>query len=434
MTTADYTVSQGGEYNKVLTIHNINTSGAAVPIEGNIISATDQEGDSVIVTDSISCVAATSGAINGSDWGDDVDGELKNYYKDEATNTVTYYVDFTSNYEAANLVIPATVTDGGKTYSVRIGPMAFGNPTYQNNYLTGSLTISDGVSYIGEAAFIGQAGLTGLLTIGSSVTFIGGSAFMKCSNLTGDIEIPDSVTEIGESAFEDCEDFGGTLTIGNSVTSIGDNAFKGCDSLIGDIEIPNGVTEIHDSTFEDCGSFNGTLTIGNSVTSIGENAFKSCYGLTGNLVIPNSVVSIGVQAFYNCINLGSTEEKSLTIGSGVTSLGYQAFFGTGFVKTAPTSLQDGKICKDERGVYYLKNGSTYYCFGKAANVTNSGDFPSGTIAIEQGTKFICDKAFDGCSAVGGSFINPRWCYLNRRVRICKLFWLHNNRRKPHNPR
>jgi hypothetical protein len=67
VTTADYTVSQGGEYNKVLTIHNINTSGAAVPIEGNIISATDQEGDSVIVTDSISCVAATSGAINGSD-------------------------------------------------------------------------------------------------------------------------------------------------------------------------------------------------------------------------------------------------------------------------------------------------------------------------------------------------------------------------------
>ena len=64
-----------------------------------------------------------------------------------------------------------------------------------------------------------------------------------------------------------------------------------------------------------------SLTIPSGVTSIGGAAFRGCSGLT-NLTIPSSVTSIGNYAFSGCRGL-----TSLTIPSGVTSIGKSAFLG-----------------------------------------------------------------------------------------------------------
>ena len=64
-----------------------------------------------------------------------------------------------------------------------------------------------------------------------------------------------------------------------------------------------------------------SLTIPSGVTSIGIAAFRGCSGLT-SLTIPSGVTSIGNYAFSGCSGL-----TSLTIPSGVTSIGNRAFYG-----------------------------------------------------------------------------------------------------------
>ena len=64
-----------------------------------------------------------------------------------------------------------------------------------------------------------------------------------------------------------------------------------------------------------------SLTIPSGVTSIGIAAFRGCSGLP-SLTIPSGVTSIGNYAFSGCSGL-----TSLTIPSGVTSIGKSAFLG-----------------------------------------------------------------------------------------------------------
>ena len=154
-----------------------------------------------------------------------------------------------------------------------------------------TVTIEDGITSIGESAFLGCRGLTELI-LPNSVTSIGDYAFFGCSGLT-ELTLPNGVMSIGGNAFEGCSGLT-ELTLPNSVTSIADDAFHGC----------RGLTE---------------LTLPNSVTSIGDGAFRGCRGLT-KLTLPNSVTSIGESAFYLCSGLSkitSLAEIPPVCGSGV---------------------------------------------------------------------------------------------------------------------
>ena len=162
-----------------------------------------------------------------------------------------------------------------------------------------TVTLTEKVSTIGEAAFSGFSGLTSI-TIPTSVTSIGQFAFSGCSGLT-------------------------SVTIPNSVTTIGSSAFANCSGLTS-ITIPNSVTSIGEKTFSDCRGLT-SITIPNNVTTIGNSAFSYCGGLT-SITIPNSVTSIGGYAFYGCGGL-----TSVVIGSGITSIGSYAFSNTNLKKT-----------------------------------------------------------------------------------------------------
>ena len=280
----------------------------------------------------------SAGALFASDT--DVDGIYYNFDATNLTATVTYRGSYSSEYDeyTGDVVIPATVTYGDKSYSVTsIGGSAF-------EYCSGltSVTIPNSVTSIGRSAFYGCSGLTSV-TIPNSVTSIGSYAFEECSGLTS-VTIPNSVTSIGMYAFEGCSgltsvlwnaknfaDFSSrdyapfyniksqitSFTFGSEVKHIPAYLCYGMENLTS-VTIPNNVTSIGDYAFRGCSGLT-SVTIGNSVTSIGDWAFRACSGLT-SVTIPNSVTSIGKYAFYGCSGL-----TSVIIGNSVTSIGKSAF-------------------------------------------------------------------------------------------------------------
>jgi hypothetical protein len=158
-------------------------------------------------------------------------------------------------------------------------------------------------------------GKTGTLTIPDSVTSIGDKAFECCENLTG-IIIPDNVTTIGARAFAFCSNLTG-VTIGNNVSSIGEGAFSCCVNLTS-VNIPNSITSIEIGAFSSCSNLS-SVTIPNSVASIGAGAFSLCSNLT-NVTLPDGITTIERLTFENCSNL-----TGIIIPDSVTSIGTRAF-------------------------------------------------------------------------------------------------------------
>ncbi|MBQ7580706.1 MAG: leucine-rich repeat protein, partial [Clostridia bacterium] len=188
---------------------------------------------------------------------------------------------------------------------------------YLNNTpISGNIVLSNGVSKIGDFAFICCSGITGI-TIPNTVTSIGEDAFHGCIGLTS-VTIPSGVTSIGAHAFSGCTGLT-SVTIRGSLSEIPYLAFKDCSSLES-ITIQNGPSRIGGAAFDGCSSL-ASITIPATVTSIGSAAFAGCAELT-QIVIPNSVTEIGYSAFLNCTSL-----ESATLPSGLTKIDYRTFYG-----------------------------------------------------------------------------------------------------------
>lgn len=131
-----------------------------------------------------------------------------------------------------------------------------------------------------------------------------------------------------------------------------------------------------------------SVVIGSGVTSIGSEAFEKCYNLS-SLTISDTVTYIGRRAFFNCESL-----NSITIPDGVIRIGEHAFEGTGYYNTAENwennALYIGKalIAGGRNGEYRM---SDYIYEGEV----------EGIYAVKPGTKVIADWAFYQCKKLTG---------------------------------
>ena len=113
------------------------------------------------------------------------------------------------------------------------------------------------------------------------------------------------------------------------------------------------------------------VRFGSGVTSIGYYAFYCCYSLA-SVTIPSSITSIGVSVFSSCCSLAS-----VTIPSSVTSISSNAFFNCYSLTsvTIPGSVTS------------ISTGAFSYCY-----ILTSVTIPSGVTSIDNGI-------FNSCSSL-----------------------------------
>ena len=243
-----------------------------------------------------------------------LDDDLNYWFEDGSSTQV--YVWGLKNSSATHITIPAMVVYEYTDY----------NDSYKVKHRTCTVT------RIGERAFW-YSGLTSV-TIPDGVTSIGDWAFLACTNLTS-VTIPDSVTSIGYEAFNGCN---GLTSV--TITANGGDAASVKQAMIDAInntEISDNITwnmpdsptpkynvsiALKDGSTEnwlvDNESIDRQWTIDHGyLKSIGGQWLKDIQ----EIYIDDGVTSIGEHAFEYCTTLEKVTIKSTTL----SSIGTNAF-------------------------------------------------------------------------------------------------------------
>jgi hypothetical protein len=132
------------------------------------------------------------------------------------------------------------------------------------------------------------------------------------------------------------------VTIGNGVTSIEEGTFFYC-SRLRSVTIPDSVTNIGIAAFAASGLTD--VKFGSGVTSIGAQAFDGCGGLT-SVSFPVGVTDIGTNAFKSCFQLtsalfaGDAPSVDGLVGSADTTVFKASGNGTVYYRPGTTGWGD----------------------------------------------------------------------------------------------
>jgi hypothetical protein len=270
---------------------------------------------------------------------------------------------------------------------------------------------------------------------GMGVVSIGDNAFYGKTEITS-ISIPDTVTSIGVNAFSGCTGLT-SITIPSCVTSIGSEAFYGCSGLIS-AYFEGNAPAMEAAVFDNCASgfkayyFNSATGFDNPwhdyptgkfTYSVTDNqvTIAEYTGSGGAVVIPATIAALPVMYLGESVFENWTGLTSVTIPSGIISIGSYAFYGSGLANaTIPgtvTSFGDQVFgdCKNLTSVS-IKSGVTGIGGGMFAGCTalSSITIPSSVTSIGQwafygctglssiaipGATDIMSYAFNGCTGL-----------------------------------
>ena len=246
-----------------------------------------------------------------------------------------------------------------------------------------SLTVEEGITYIGEGAFYAAAAKSA--TLPDTLEAIGDGAFW-CSDLTA-VSLPSAVWYIGDDAFRSCT----ALTqvhVPDTLLYMGENAFYGCDGLMdeNDMVIVGGVLFDYTHTSD---PNRRRITVPEGVTVIDKDAFKSHVELI-SVDLPDSLICIKEGAFAGCEGLFNSDRimyvdnwlclseqneiASLVVPKGIVGIADHAFESRSKLTriSLPSSLR------------YIGD----FAFAGADHLTEI-DLPDGVISIGNAAFFNC---------------------------------------------
>ena len=208
-----------------------------------------------------------------------------------------------------NLVIPGTTPSGRPVTEIDDYVLHYSS-------LSGSLTLSENIRTIGEAAFSANHDLTGPLRLPDSLTEIGREAFYSCIKLSGDLVIPDGVEVVGDTAFCNCFTLNGRLVLGSGLRRIGSGAFGSC-AFTGALTLPDrleyiGAHAISLGRIEEGNDV--TVRIPETVSHYGREAIGSDIYSTGSIrfFVPDGAVpGLAPYAFGSCVKLYGTAGSAI---------------------------------------------------------------------------------------------------------------------------
>lgn len=263
-------------------------------------------------------------------------------------------------------------------------------------------TTSDGFVYADNGTtitIVGYTGSGGNITIPSAinatltnepVTAIGPDAFDNCTKLAS-VTLPTSVTSIGDKAFSGCTSLT-SVAIPLSVTSIGIAPFEGCSQLAqinvdaanpdfvsaGGVLLNTAQTQLIQYPI---GSTQSSYTVPSSVTSVNNFAFADARHLA-SLTLPSGLTSIGGDAF------SGSSVASVTIPASVTSVGLDAFLDCEGLTQVNVDSANPNF--SSAGGVLFDHAKTQLIAYPSGNTQTSYTIPSGIVTI--GT-----DAFNGAS-------------------------------------
>ncbi|UZQ50261.1 cadherin-like beta sandwich domain-containing protein [Clostridium kluyveri] len=258
---------------------------------------------------------------------------------DKGTVEVALETDVDSSY-SGDIIIPATVTNGGNTYDViAIGKYAFSNCTS----LT-SVQLPNSIKDIRHYAFYGCTGLNSII-IPKSVNYIGEWVFRGSGIIN--MVIPNSVTYIGSYAFDGCKNLT-NIVIPNIITSIEGNTFRSC-SMLTSITIPSSVTSIGDLAFAGCSSLRSVYFDGNKPNWTTESylPFSGCpsdmkyYYKSGSMGFPSDASYIQSSTYNITVSGFVNQAIGLSTNAGIPGEAISLYPAPGYTLTAENLKYNG---------------------------------------------------------------------------------------------
>lgn len=270
-----------------------------------------------------------------------------------------------------------------------------------NNPSVAEIVVPEGITEIGEGAFIDARNTLEKVVLPDSLVKIGKQAFAFCEKLTA-VDLPANLEEIGTDAFHECALK--SIVFPSSMKKIESGAFLQCKSLES-IELNEGIESIK-GAFSYCTALK-EIRLPESLAN-GEFSFSSCTALE-KVELPKGLTEIPGSVFSHCSSLkkidipagvkkinsgafGSAALESIVIPSGLEEIGERAFF-----KCNLTAIKLPKSLKKIESSAFSGNNIESVVFPSGIEEVGGFDCtPLKSVEIPDGVSEIERFAFASC--------------------------------------